>query len=236
MCRMGIRDRLEANAVRLGESARKAAVGAPGQLAGEGFRGLRAMFSDADEEALSAERFLLTLVRAVREDRPEDDRDARDVYVTARKRRRRLALLAVGTGPLAGMVNQLADLYCETATMCDVAALHGLELTDEHVSAHMLVLWGISDDHPAALEAMAGDPPVTRILAGRLRDQLNETMPDQLTKWSMTKALWDARGAVGDARKGATTRAVGTVVLTGHRTKKVIRNAEAQLGVAKAAR
>ncbi|MGN6216034.1 MAG: hypothetical protein ACTHN7_03625 [Solirubrobacterales bacterium] len=227
---------MEANAVRVGDSARRAAAGAPGQLAGEGFRGLRAMFSNADEESLSAERFLLTLVRAVREDRPEDDRDARDVYVTARKRRRRLALLAVGTGPLVGAVNQLADLYCETATVCDVAALHGLELTDEHLSAHMLVLWGIADDHPAALKAMAGDPPVARILTGRLRDSLDEAMPGQLTKWSMTKALWDVRGTVSDARKGATTRAAGTVVLTGHQTKKVIRKAETQLGVAKPTR
>lgn len=232
---MGIRDRLEANIVRVGEGARQVAAGASGQLTGEGHRGLRALFSAADEESLSVERFLLTLVHAVRSDDPENGRGAGDVYVTARKRRRRLALLAVGTGPLAGTVNQLADLYCETATVCDVAALHRLELSDEHIGAHMLMLWGIAEDHRTALSAVAGDPPVARILAPKLRERVEETLPGELTTWSVTKALWDVRGTVGDARKGATTQAVGAVVLTGHRTKKVIRQAEAQLGVAKSA-
>jgi hypothetical protein len=63
------------------------------------------------------------------------------------------------------------------------------------------------------------------------RRHLSERLPETLTKRAAIKALWDVRGTVGDARKGATSGAVRTVVFTGHRTKKVIAAAEAQLGV-----
>jgi hypothetical protein len=227
---MGLRDRLEANATRLGESTRKAVASAPLQRASDGFRGLRAMFED-DDQSLSVERFLLSLVRAVRSDEQYEERDARDVYVAARKRRRRLGLMSFGAGPLVGVANQFADLYCEAATVCDVVALHGLDLSDDRIGAHMLVLWGITDDLDAAQKAIAGEPPVANILAGKLRERAGEQLPDKLTKRSVTKALWDVRGQLGDARKGATTGVVRTVVFTGHRTKKVIKEAEAQLGV-----
>lgn len=228
---MGLRDRLEENATRLGDSARKAAASAPGQLAGESFRGLRAIFSEDDEQSLSVERFLLVLVRAVHDDELDEGRGARDIYVTARKRRRRLGLLSFGAGPLVGVVNQLADLYCETATVCDVAALHSLSLSDEQVGAHMLVLWGVTDSHDVAQSAMAGEPPVARLLATKLCGRTGEQLPEMLTKRSVTKALWDVRHAVGDTRKGVTTDAVRTVAFTGHRTKKVTKRVEAQLGV-----
>jgi hypothetical protein len=226
---MGWRDRLEENAGRLGESARKAAASAPGQIAGEGLRGIRAIFADNDEQQLSVERFLLVLVQAVRDDNQREDHGARDLYVSARKRRRRLGLMSFGAGPLVGVANQLADLYCETATFCDVAALKGLSLSDEQIGAHMLVLWGVTDYHETAQNAIAGEPPVAGSLASRLREQATAQMPETLTKRSITKALWDARSAIGDARKGATTDAVRTVAFTGHRTKKLIKQVEAQL-------
>jgi hypothetical protein len=226
---MGWIDRLEENATRLGESARKAAASAPGQIAGEGLRGIRAMFRDDDGQQLSVERFLLVLIQAVRDDERREGQGARDLYVSARKRRRRLGLMSFGAGPLVGVANQLADLYCETATFCDVAAHKGWNLSDEQVGAHMLVLWGVSDDHEAARRAMAGEPPVAEILASRLREQAAGQLPDTLTKRSITKALWDVRGAIGDARKGTTTDAVKTVAFTGHRTKKLIKQVEAQL-------
>lgn len=220
---------MEENAARLGTSARKAAASAPGQLTGEGLRGIRAIFSDDDEQQLSVERFLLVLVQAVRDDTRYEDQGAKDLYVSARKRRRRLGLMSFGAGPLVGVANQLVDLYCETATFCDVAALQGLRLSDEQIGAHMLVLWGVIDNHETARNAMAGEPPVAGILAGRLREQATAQMPETLTRRSITKALWDARSAIGDARKGATTDAVKTVAFTGHRTKKLIKQIEAQL-------
>ncbi|HEV2857679.1 MAG TPA: hypothetical protein VGW80_04675 [Solirubrobacterales bacterium] len=220
-------DNFEAKVTRASESARKLAESSPGQLAGESLRGLRAMAAELGEKPLSAEAFLLTLVRAVREDDPDEGRRARDVYVAARKRRRRLGVLSLGAGPLAGVANQIADLYCETATVCDVATLHGLDLSDEEIAAHMLVLWKVTGDREEALCLMQGKPPLAEALGLRLRDQAGEQLPDQLTKASLAKAFWEVRATVGDARKAA----VGTVVFTGHRTKKVIEKAEIQLGV-----
>lgn len=192
--------------------------------------GLRDLLDD--DQPLSIERFLLLLVANVRRDDEggAEHRD-RDVYRGARKRRRRLAMLAFAAGPLVGVANQLADLYCETAIVCEVAALRGLALSDGEIAAHMLVLWGIVDSQEVALGAIGGEPPVATILGGKLRDRAGEQMPEKLTKRSVTKAIWDARAQLGDARKGATSGAVGNLMFTGHRTKQVIKKTEAQLGI-----
>jgi hypothetical protein len=192
--------------------------------------GLRDLLDD--DQPLSIERFLLLLAGSVQSDEEGGkERRDRDVYRGARKRRRRLAMLAFAAGPLVGVANQLADLYCETATLCDIAAHRGLALGDEEVAAHMLVLWEIVDSLEVARGAIRGEPPVATILAGRLRDRAGEQMPDKLTKRSVTKALWDARAQLGDARKGVAGGAVRNVMFTGHRTKQVIARAEAQLGI-----
>jgi hypothetical protein len=226
---MGFLDKFEANVGRVSDGARKLAASGPGQLAGERLRGLQAMAAEFGDAPPSPESFLLALVRAVREDDPVEDRRARDIYVEARKRRRRLGLLSLGTGPFAGVANQIADLFCETATVCDVAALHGLGLSDAELGAHMLVLWEVSADLEEAQNMLQGDPPLAQVLAARARDRAGEQLPDQPTKASLTKAFWGARGAMADARKDA----VRTVVFTGHRTKIVIERAEIQLGVRK---
>jgi hypothetical protein len=228
---MGLRDRLEENARRLGEGGRKIAASAPQRVEGS-FRSLREIAAGEDDRTASVEGFLLILVRAVRKDEQEEPPDARDLYVTSRKRRRRLGLMSFGTGPLIGVVNQLADLYCETAIVCDVANLHGLELSDEQLAAHMLLLWDIVESPTVARMAIEGEPSLTSILAGELRELVGEQLPETLTKRSAIKALWDVRGAVGDARRAGSSGAVRTVVFTGFRTKKVIKKAEAQLGAA----
>ena len=131
------------------------------------------------------------------------------------------------------MANQLSDLYCETATVCDLADLHGLGLADGQIAAHMLVLWSVTgtlDEARAAIDG-TGDQSVARILANRMGDVASARMPDKVTKRSATKALWEIRGVVGDATKGAGPGAVGNVVFAGHRMKKVIKKAELQLGV-----
>jgi hypothetical protein len=208
------------------------AASAPARLAGERFRGLRAMFGGASEEEITVERFLLALVRSVRDDEDEEERDGRDLYVAARKRRRRLAMVAFGAGPLVGVANQLADLYCETAVVCDLADLHDLDLSDEEIGAHMLVLWGVAVRYETALGAMAGDPPVAALLGEVLMERAGEKLPEELTTRSTIKALWDVRGALGDAREKATGGAFSSVAFTGRRTKKVIQRAEVQLGIA----
>jgi hypothetical protein len=232
---MGLRDRLEKKASELGESVLTAAPEYV-RKAEDGFRGFREMWSD-EERPLSVETFLLNLVKAVRDDDPDDYRSQRDLYVKARKRRRRLGLMCFGAGPLAGVANRVADLYCETATVCDVASLHGLSLSDEAIGAHMLVLWGIIDDLGAAERAMAGgEPSAAAILGSRLAQETDLQMPETLTKGSVTKLLWDIHQLdVGDtamgAKKAATTGSVRAVAFTGHRVKKVIKRSETQLGV-----
>lgn len=249
--RMGFRDRLGDQATRIGESARKAAASAPVQRAGESarkaaasapvgrveesFRGFRTLLAD-DGQILSIEAYLLTLVRAVRNDERDEEQSKRDVYVGARKRRRRLGLASFAAGPWAGAASRVADLYCEAATVCDVANLHDQDLSDEQIAAHMLVLWSIMDDFEAAEKAMRGEPTVAKILGAKLLEFSGITLSEKLTKLTAAKALWefhqvDIRGMVTGAKKAAGGQPIRSVAFTGHRTKKVIKKAEGQLGV-----
>jgi len=228
---VGLRDRLQERAIRYGEEAgRKALASAPAQIAGDGLRGFRGMIAGEDD-AFTAELFLLSLVRAVRDDERDEDRSKRQVYVAARKRRRRLGLASFATGPFVGVANQIADLYCETAMVCDLAAFHGHDLSDDQIAAHMLVLWGVAEDFEAAHSSVQGSPPIASLLGDKLFVRVDEYLPEELTKGSIVKALWEAREGVGNARKGATSEAVRTVAVTGHRTKKTIKRVESQLGV-----
>lgn len=230
---MGLRDRLEAGATRVGASARGVAASSAVELAGDRFRGLRGLVKSDDEQLMSGERFLLAIVRAVRDDDRHEDRSLRDVFETARRRRRRLGLASFGAGPLIGVANQLSDLYCETATVCDLADVHDLKLADEQIAAHMLFLWSVTESLEEAQAAVDGNAErsVAAILATKLGERVTGNMPDKLTKRSATKALWDARGLAKDARTSAGSGAIGAVVFTGHRTKQIIKKAEGQLGV-----
>jgi len=183
------------------------------------------------EEAVSIESYLISLVRAVRNDDAVDERSARDVYVAARRRRRQLGMVSVALGPLAGFANQVADLYCEAAVICDVAALYGRRLADDQIAAHVLVLWGIADDLGAAERSLAGTPSVADLLGAKMKTSLDSHLPEEMTKLSIAKALWSTRAGVGDVRRGATGEALLTVAFTGFRTKKVIRKIEGQLGI-----
>jgi hypothetical protein len=228
---MGIRDRIAATVSDVGTSA---VAGAAGKLqrTGEGFSALRAMF-DEDERTFSIELWLVLLVAAVRDDEQEDERSRRDAYRTARSRRRRLGLLSFGAGPLVGVATQLVDLYCEVATVCDIADVHKLDLTERQIAAHLLVLWSISeslDEAQAAIDA-TGQRTVGAMVADRLGEHARGRLPEKLTKREAAKALWEARGLIGDARHAAGTGSVGGVVFAGHRTKQLIKRAEAQLGV-----
>lgn len=186
------------------------------------------------DQSLSLEGFLLLLVRSVRDD-DEEEQDAGDVYRAARKRRRRLGILAFGAGPLVGVANQLADLYCETAVLSDVAALHDITLTDEEIGAHMLVLWDIAETWDEARAAIDGEPSVAVLVGRKLSEGARDRIPEELTVRSAIKALWDVRSTLGEAREIG-PGAFKTVLFTGRRTKQVIARAEAQLGVGSAER
>lgn len=228
---MGLRDRLQDRAVRAAREAQdRAANSVPTRMAGDGLRGFRGMI-EGEDEGPGVESFLLSLVRAVRSDELVDDRSRRQVYVAARKRRRRLGILALGLGPLAAVANQVADLYCETAVVCDLADFHGKDLADAQVVAHLLVLWRIADDFDSARRSIAGNPPVANLLGRRLLEHLDQRLPDQPSRRSIVTALWDVRADLGAARKGVTGEAFRAAAFTGHRTKNVIGRVEVQLGV-----
>jgi hypothetical protein len=226
---MRVRTRLGTGTGLRGGAALKSALG----QTGDAFRGLRLLLSD-DERGLSAEQFLVALVRVVRDDEQVEERSARDVFEASRRRRRRLGLASFGAGPLVGVATKLTDLYCETATVCDLAEVHDLGLGETQIAAHMLVLWTIADDVEQARAIVDGtsERTVATILTDRLVDRTAERVPERLTKLSAIRALWDARGIVGDARAAAGKGSVGGVVFTGHRTKQFIKQAEQQLGLA----
>ena len=190
------------------------------------------LFKD-EERAVTIENVLAALVAAVRADEHEEDRSARDLFKTARSRRRRLGLLSFGAGPLVGVATHVVDLYCETATVCDLADLHSIALTEHDVAAHMLVLWGILDgvDEAKAVMTGAGTQSLASIVGERVHSGAAEHIPDKLTKRAAIQAVWDARHLVDDARNAARAGSVGGVVFTGHRTKQLIKKAELQLGV-----
>jgi hypothetical protein len=169
----------------------------------------------------------------VRADEREEDRSARDVFKTARSRRRRLGLLSFGAGPLVGVATHIVDLYCETATVCDLADLHSIALTEHDVAAHMLVLWGISGSVEDAKAVMTGSgaQSLASIVAGHVVGGAAEHIPDKLTKRAAIQALSDARHLADDGRKAAGAGSVSGIVFTGHRTKQLIEKAELQLGV-----
>lgn len=246
---MGLRDRLNEHAARLGEEARKAAASESAQrvkksarnavvIATEGpvsdtFNGFRALLAD-DEKALSIEAYLLALVGAVRKDERDEEESRREVYVAARKRRRRLGLISFGAGPLAGIASRLADLYCEAAVVCDVADHHDLDLDDEEIAAHLLVLWSIADDFAQADHAMRGDSSVAAILQVKLLEHSGIELPEEMTKTAIAKVLWefhqlDIRDTVVGAKKAAGGQPIRSVAFTGHRTKKVMKKTEKQL-------
>jgi hypothetical protein len=230
---VALRDKLAKRAAELGAAAADAAV-TRAQHAGARYRGIRAVFKD-DERPVTIENVVTALVVAVRTDEFEEDRSARDVFKTARSRRRRLGLLSFGAGPLAGVATHIVDLYCETATLCDLADLHSIQLAEHDVAAHMLVLWGVLDslDDAKAVMTGTGRHTLASIIGERVRDGAAERLPEKLTKRTAIAALADARHLLSDARKTAGTASVGGVVFTGHRTKQLIKKAELQLGVRK---
>jgi len=238
---MGWRDRVERGTAKLGEQAREAVAGSERvQRAGEGLQGFRHLVTD-DERRSSLEAYLLALVDAVREDERDEDRSRREVYVQARKRRRRLGLISFGAGPLAGVASRVADLYCEVATVCDVADLHDLRLSDEQIAAQVLELWSVVDDLGQAEGAVRGEPPIAQILAGRLGERFDlqpDTDLSEMSSIEMAKLFWEVRGMEGELRDsltGAKDAAGGqpirSVAFTGYRVKKVIKRVETQLGV-----
>lgn len=200
--------------------------------ADERLRGLRTLFGSADQHT-SPELFLIGLVRAVRtDDREAPRRSRREVLIRARRRRRRLGVLSLGAGPFAAVASQLVDLYAETAIVCDLASAHALPLRDEELAAHMLTLWAIAPNAEQARAALTGTAEMS--VASMLRASLGPKLhrPDPATARGAARAVWEARAALAGAREGSRSGALRGVLFAGRRTKRAIKRAELQLGIA----
>jgi hypothetical protein len=239
---MGWKDRMAAGAAKATELARDVADSAPVakvldsepvQNVTDTLAGLRAMFTDEEEREFIVERGLVALVRNVRDDDDQEPLTDRDVEKAAKRRSKRARRTALLAGPAVGTANQIADLYCETATVCDLDRLHGLGLTDELVAAHMLVLWDVTPDLEVAQAAILGTgESVTTLLGKRFGETAAAHMPATDSKRDMLKALWKARGLANDARESVMgERNISGIVFAGKRVKEFIERAEAQLGV-----
>jgi hypothetical protein len=177
------------------------------------------------------EEFVLGLVRT---GRGEDDEDltAEELRKQARKRRRRFGIASFVAGPFAGAAGEATDLYTETATVCDLVDLHDLPLTDLEVGAHMLVLWGVTDDLAPARAALDGTGvPIVGLLQAGWASRMAEHVPDEWSVLNTIKFIWRVRGLRGDVADAATTGAFKRVLRAGSQTKQFLARAEAQLGL-----
>jgi hypothetical protein len=163
----------------------------------------------------SVEGYLSALVRAVRDDERDEQQTSRDLYVRARKRRR-LGLISFGADPMVGVASRVADLYCETATVSDVTGRSRRTSNEQ------------------------GKPPVAKILGAKLTERAAGYVAlapeENPTKLSIATTLWkvhrlDAGDVARDAKDAIGGQPIRSVAFTGHRTKRVIKRAEAQLRV-----
>jgi hypothetical protein len=239
---MSLKGKLANKAAGVGAHAAEAAAERAQQAAQSAttrYRGLRMLFKEEDGP-VTIENLLAAMVAAVRSDEHDEDRSSRDVYKIARSRRRRLGLMSFGAGPLAGAATQAVDLYTEMATFCDVAALHGHNLSEHQVAAHMLAIWGIVPDLAEAHAIMRSEAPQSLgdMLKDRVRSSTDKYIPDSSDKKGAVLALFNARHILDDGKTavGAGKAAMGGgsvkgVVFAGHRTKQVIKLSERQLSL-----
>lgn len=226
---MGLRDRLKEEAAKAKanatEKAREVGAGAGEKLGPR----LTALVKMDEDQPLTPETFLLKLVEAIRRDERRELSD-KDVKKKARRRQR----VAGGIGTLGGLPGlHVASLYCEAALLCDVAELHGLELSNEQLASHLLVLWNAMPDLAAAEAAIAGtgDSVVAR-MAIKFADKVGLKPREEMTKKDTVKMLWGARGVVEDVATPPEGAGPRDIVLPGKRVKAITAAAEQQLGVA----
>jgi hypothetical protein len=182
-----------------------------------------------DDHPLTVEAFMVALVDAVRGDEAREMR-ARDVTKAAKRRQSRLGKLCSFGGPTA---LYLFSLYCEVAVLCDVERAHRLQLSDEELTAHLMVLWRLMPAHPEALAAIRGDgPSVVETSADHLRATVVRGALDdgELTKRETVMLLWRLRGAY-DAIELPGSASPRDVYLPGARVRELVAAAEEQLGV-----
>lgn len=189
---------------------------------------LKALIEMREDQPITIEALLVTLVDAVHEDDPRE-LSRRDVKKAGKRRQR----VAGGLGMLGGPVGTyVASLYSEAEILCDVADRHGLALSDEDLAAHLLVLWNVVPDVEVARAAIDGSgPSIATHMATGVRDRLTDSPVDQMTKKDAVMALWRLRSMVTSSSLTARV-SPKDIILPGGRVRAVIKDAERQLGVA----
>ena len=239
---MGLRDRMAAEAARLASSAASSAASAASSAKSAasaaardriarsdkaGARLIELMRMD-DDQPIAVEALLVVLVDACHADEAPELTD-RDVRKAAKRRQRRAGLAGAAGGPVG---IQLASLYCEVEILCDVVHRHRLELGEEEIAAHLLVLWNVMPDYTAARHAIDGTgPSVAARLTGTVRDKARAAAPKDRSKKEVVRALWRMRNVTDEVSLPGSASA-RDVVLPGKRVKAVTLAAERQLGVA----
>ena len=132
---------------------------------------------------------------------------------------------------MAGVATQLAVLYCEVATVCDLSDVYALELDDRQIASEMLLLWSVVEEREEAQAMICGtaDRTVAITLAGRLGNHASSHFPTEPTTRGAVEALWRSRGALGDVRKRVSTGSIRGVVFTGRDVKRLVKRVEVQL-------
>ncbi|MGB1582551.1 MAG: hypothetical protein ACPHCI_02055 [Solirubrobacterales bacterium] len=188
--------------------------------------GVRFILQVDPDRPVTIEDFIARTIQLVRNDDELRQLSDKDVLKASTKRRRRLGSLSIPGGPFA---MHAVDLYCDVATVCDLAERHKLNLTDEQIAAHMLVLWNVIPDLAAAQSAMHREEvTLTQHLSAAAVSGAVESFPDQLTVRSTVNTIRKLREAVPDRLTPGRPRVRHTVLPRG-RSKRFISDAEALL-------
>jgi hypothetical protein len=186
---------------------------------------VREMILREDEQQLSVEAFLVLVVDAVNGDGERTLSDE-DVNRAARRRARVAGMIGMfGGKPGRGA----ASLFTEARLVCDVVDQHGLQLTDEEIAAHLLVLWKLSPDLEHAAAAIDGSgPSVARKLGSELA---GDKRVDHMSPKEALKALWRLRVLFDDDALPGSSK-IRHVAMPKRRVDKITETIERQLGVA----
>lgn len=222
---MGWKERLAASAV---DAARAGVETATQKIQAESATSrLKALRDMRDDQPITVEALLVLLVDAVHADEPRE-LSKRDVKKAGKHRHRIVGGLGMFGGPIGMYV---ASLYSEAKIVCDVADRHELDLSDEDLAAHLLVMWNAMPDFSTAQAAIDGSgQSVASRTATQFRDRLTDKPLDQMTKRDAVLVLWRLRGVAKAASLPGATGAKD-VLLPGGRVKTVIKAAERQFGV-----
>lgn len=227
---MGWRDRLteatEATVQAAVGEAREHATRAGRWLAEHDPSAAARMQLIADDGArLSVEAFLVLLLDAMNAD---EDRmlTGGEVEKAGRRRARRAGIVGAFGGPFGLCA---ASLYTEAMLVCDIVDRHGLDLTDEQIAAHLLVLWGLVPTLEEASAAIDGTGPS---IAGHVADArlFNGTPVEELSPRDALMVLWRARQLMDPDELPGTTK-LRHFALPRRRIRRVTEQVEDQLGV-----